>query len=126
MEQELKPCPFCDCQFIRLYDDELSMKNWVECTECRAATRFVEGSPSEAIEAWNRRASGWISVSERLPEAMESVLVQMKDGEMKVAYRAKRFIGNSVAVRTDWLLGNPNDVVVAWQPLPKPYEAHNG
>lgn len=71
------------------------------------------------------KQSDWIPISKRLPEVMESVLVQMKDGEMKVAYRAKRFIGNSVAVRTDWLLGNPNDVVIAWQPLPKAYEVSN-
>lgn len=65
----------------------------------------------------------WIPVSERLPSAIQSVLVQFQDGEISVTYRAKQMRGSTLVV--DWMLGNPNDVVVAWQPLPKPYEATN-
>lgn len=63
--------------------------------------------------------SRWIPVSERVPDAMESVLVQFQDGEMTVTWRAPvRRISGFVE---EWIVGNPRNVVIAWQPLPKAY-----
>ena len=50
----------------------------------------------------------WVPVSERLPEALQSVLVTSKGGRVYISYIA----------HGDWEYGGE---VIAWQPLPEPY-----
>ena len=93
---------------------------------CRDIDKLVNELPSATPQE-----PRWISVSERLPEEhiiadgyiepSDYVLVQMKSGLMHVT----RYWGNRQCMAyEDWLdLHYPTtDEVIAWMPLPKPYE----
>ena len=67
---ELKPCPFCGGE-AELTSGSTSA---VACSKCNVHTSFItniygEDTTQRAIDRWNTRADGWISVDERLPEA---------------------------------------------------------
>lgn len=65
-----------------------------------------------AIEALESK--DWIPCSERLPENDNDVLVQMPDYSMMV---------DSIAASSSgWFLSEKDDLPIAWQPLPEPYE----
>lgn len=53
MSEKLKPCPFCGCKNIRLWE---TTSPWVQCEKClsSAATGYTK---EEAVENWNRRES---------------------------------------------------------------------
>lgn len=73
---ELKPCPFCGGDRVKVTKPTM-WQAW--CMDCKAigAARLTE---QEAAEAWNTRASGWIPCSERTPEiAGGSVIVHAKN-----------------------------------------------
>jgi Lar family restriction alleviation protein len=50
MTEELKPCPFCGGE-ARLHDE-----NFILCDECCTEGNLYT-DPSDAIAAWNRRAT---------------------------------------------------------------------
>ena len=61
--EELKPCPFCgkDAKIEANGDDYTS---YVVCVSCGARGEWFKISPryssvERAIEAWNRRVTGW-------------------------------------------------------------------
>ena len=51
--KELKPCPFCGGEYIRLWGNEEN-SYWCQCTVCLASTSSSDDK-EEAIEEWNRR-----------------------------------------------------------------------
>lgn len=66
---DLKPCPFCGGEpSTRTYETEsLWSKNQVtrtvvECGECELGFSTEPGYEFEAPEAWNRRASPWLTI----------------------------------------------------------------
>lgn len=62
----------------------------------------------------------WIPVEERLPEIFENVLIYTKSGHYH--------IGAYFEERKRWWLGvywEDLDFILAWMPLPKPYECHS-
>ena len=65
----------------------------------------------------------WIPVSERLPEEDEDVQITYR-------YSGKRIVGKAYKMVKGWQLENgawfPDEPVIAWQPLPKPYEEKRG
>jgi hypothetical protein len=70
---ELKPCPFCGGEAeYREYDDSV----WFQCSnfDCQATRVWKFDGRRDAAEDWNRRASGWISVEDGLPDECVSVL----------------------------------------------------
>ncbi len=88
MTEELKPCPFPSCGsgdvFLQMdYDDDDEEVYRVQCNTCKAhgPTRW---SSLEAARDWNamHRASGWISVEDRLPEADGAYVVVWSDGDV--------------------------------------------
>lgn len=71
MTDTLKCCPFCGSNDSPYLDLEYYSKNMIEqyqviCNECAVATTTF-GIKELAIESWNTRASGWISIKDRLP-----------------------------------------------------------
>lgn len=76
---ELKNCPFCGGSNIYVdgYDHDAGKRWRVVCLDCMATVD--DGCIQQkyrAIEAWNRRADGWIAVEERLPEVGKCVLIR--------------------------------------------------
>lgn len=69
-EETLKPCPFCGGQATIQAFHHYPTQYWAQCADNPPCSVEVGGflSEAEAIAAWNRRADGWISVAERLPE----------------------------------------------------------
>ena len=63
-------------------------------------------------------ADKWIPVSERLPEENVEVLVTTEWGSITIAerYSANDYFINDGATNAD------EDEIIAWMPLPKPYE----
>ena len=49
VEEELKPCPFCGCQLIKLSENLYQHPK----SDCWESSAYVDGD--KAIEAWNRR-----------------------------------------------------------------------
>lgn len=66
---ELKACPFCnDKAEVLLNGDTVS----IQCSGSFCGMSSVHGPSWDykaTVEAWNTRASGWISVDDELPEA---------------------------------------------------------
>jgi Lar family restriction alleviation protein len=68
MSKELKPCPCCgkgDADLERISTDQTYYT--ITCIYCGLNTNLY-ASEAEAINAWNNRHDGWISVGDRLPE----------------------------------------------------------
>ena len=67
----------------------------------------------------DKNSQGWIPCSERLPEGKEShkVLVTDEDGIMAVCY----FLEVTKIFKVCWD-GEEFQGVIAWQPLPSPYQ----
>jgi hypothetical protein len=66
----------------------------------------------------NPTKTGWIPVSERLPKENEEVLVTTEWGEVTIGerYSTIDYFINDGAINAN------EDEIVAWIPLPKPYE----
>lgn len=64
----------------------------------------------------NNLHNGWISVSIRLPEDNEEVLVTMYNEVMQGSFEHGYFVDSHGLIIGDM------DRVVAWMPMPKPYE----
>ena len=70
---------------------------------------------------------GWIPVEERLPEEKKSVLVQWEkyDRHLNVTltYLDVMWLEDEEDVVFETINGIPNGKVIAWRPLPEPYQA---
>lgn len=74
MSKTLKPCPFCGGAATTAGSRQKSHQAWCEhCSTVQMGSFFI--TEDDAIAAWNRRADGWIPVTERLPEVEVAVLV---------------------------------------------------
>ena len=73
----LKLFPFCN---IKLEDHPWKNGHFWHPTTETSIPCFLEGSTIESddIEAWNKRASPWIPVSERLPDDGQECLYRLK------------------------------------------------
>lgn len=114
---DLKPCPFCGTSFETLEIADPGL--WIEHPEHDWCPLSMMGAESD-VETMNRRASGWVSVEERLPSHHDTVVI-ITEGRYGEAYSAlyddedKRFNdseGHDIYV----------SCVTHWQPLPSPLE----
>ena len=112
MSETLKSCPFCGGEAC-VFDMENTMPSCVRCVECGARIETDTHSGARADNAWNRRASGWISVDERLPEEEGEYLVARSG----LAYGVATFaVSPGGAPSGIWSLPR----VGHWQPLQPP------
>ena len=117
---DLKLCPFCGDTYAVIYTT-LEDGYCAECLECHAKTDWFS-TKAEAIAAWNRRADGWIPVTERLPE--ENRLVQVYNGSVTCGIlREPQIIGGGWMIAFDYSgVLEFQFPVTHWMPLPQPPE----
>jgi Lar family restriction alleviation protein len=109
--EELKPCPFCGSEDIELFEN-----NDIECIGCGVVMPYIcVDDDIDAVDAWNRRASGWISVDYRLPP--EKMRVMVFDGDS--VFCGRYFNGNWRAQGVPFPM---NSAITHWMPLPAPPE----
>lgn len=128
---DLKPCPFCKTaagivsfkgRFSPACDTWGCPGSFAESLETQ-----VFATKAEAIAAWNRRASEWVSVEERLPEDGDCVLIcHTREGHVGEARFAVGEAGyNPIFIFTDvedaFKVASPPPT--HWTPLPDPPEA---
>jgi Lar family restriction alleviation protein len=115
---DLKPCPFCGGEKVEIKGAYVRHA-FIECCKCGIAMVAGE-SKAEAIAAWNRRADGWIPVTERLPEE--------DNEEYLTCYATKDGIGVPTIrtyIQGRWYadceyVGRSKGLVTHWMPLPQP------
>lgn len=115
MSEELKPCPFCGGEAatkstIYGYGERYE----AYCTKCYIGLDLFE-SEEDAIKAWNKRATDWIPVEERLPEESGFYFVTADFGE-QVSTANCHF---DKKIEKWWATMYE---VIAWMPLPEPYK----
>ena len=112
----MKPQRLIDADALKEYIDCGHLRNPCEvCFSERDVVDLIDAQPTIDAEPH------WIPCSERLPEVRQWVLCQCRAGIMDVL----RLTENG-----SWYKGYPNaeymgGFVVAWMPLPKPYEGDN-
>ena len=95
MTNKLKPCPFCGGNNVGFNECKglEDCSNFEECSNagyyavvcdannggCGSASGYRQ-TAEEAAAVWNRRTSGWVSVEDRLPKELETVVVHTKKG----------------------------------------------
>lgn len=114
IKPKLNPCPFCGGKAVMYDAGELYTEGRFSayCPEC--LIYFSLASEKEAAEAWNRRASGWIPVSERCPIVEGKFIVYTAGIDVT---NARTEIGYFDGKNWD-----SERIVIAWMPLPEPYE----
>jgi hypothetical protein len=109
------------------YIDADALKEFIDCGHLRNpcevcfseldVVNLIDAQPT--VDAEPR----WIPVSERLPKMKEIVLITNDKGHVRCGqYRGVGFFSkNDGRPHWNWK-GNTLETVVAWMPLPKPYE----
>ena len=132
---ELKPCPFCgkraelkkDTRYPRSgKQEDKAVKAYEvicpnhDCVIYNADNTYFL-SKKAAVEAWNSRASGWISVNDRLPEKYKGhpcsdYVLFVYDNEIHMGsyeYNAEEWVSENGHFRIR------RDYVTYWMPLPE-------
>ena len=131
---DLNPCPYCGGE-ARIIDGPDGLHSSAMCRNSGCGERIrPRRTTADAIAAWNRRASGWISVEERLPEKNLLVLAWYEGTTQHHGSIWRRY-GFGFAVHwgdngwDDRLMREAEEkldadtlVITHWQPLPEPPE----
>lgn len=131
MEKQIKPCPFCGCipeiEESCLNFGEYSINGFKVSCECGVETRtkiYEYDGHSEielktkVIDIWNKRADGWISVKDRLPEGeLVDVIACLKN---KTVHKV---VFSTISSEKWFVVGvgliHPDNPVTHWMPLPE-------
>lgn len=112
---DLLPCPFCGGKAETFQLDKYDSygnheRLWYsECGECFARSGYYD-TEGEAEIAWNTRASGWISCSERMPERDGFYLAYFKFANGRRACDIVYFnVGAPIC-----------SAITHWTPMPEP------
>lgn len=115
MSGEFKPCPFCGGvpgigkhepkEYIPPHIRNMDAVEILPC--CTMVRCYRYNSLAEAIAAWNKRPSPWISVEEELPKTGSRVIVMFKNrlGNKRTSlaeYVAKRTILHEDFISEEW------------------------
>ena len=136
---QLKPCPFCGASGATYYHPLNYSQGHMECEECAAfgpCCGMTEGivdsvylrglsrtdAKSQAQERWNRRASPWVRVKDRLPEHGERVFVRNGDIILTLVFNKELNIFMS---RASSALHHALDTATHWMPIPPLPEGEN-
>ena len=85
-------------------------------TLTRVPSEFIHAKLDElAEEVGELGTQGWIPCSERLPENAMNVIAQFSDGTVTEL----RYAGNGIF---EGIYEYSTRVIIAWMPLPEPYE----
>ncbi|MEA5085084.1 MAG: Lar family restriction alleviation protein [Lachnospiraceae bacterium] len=130
---ELKSCPFCGGKASENLLTEITKYDLytVSCenNNCGVHPHTVGLTYEEAVTKWNNRASGWIPVSDRLPDKGK-INTNIRDYQQYMCLVDCKGTGGMDArplgfdKTGKWVNGgiDMSKYVIAWQPLPKPYK----
>ena len=100
----------------RLHKEDLEFMQQSDLMVC------IDDCINELAKEYNQDSTknnqGWILCSERLPEVLQWVLIQTKQGDMDVV----RYIGETECWGNDFYHRIHPRMVIAWQPLPEAYK----
>ncbi len=94
--------------------EAMEKSEWGYLWECEQVINVVKALPSAEPE------QKWIPVTEGLPEKGIEVIVCNADGDMEICdgYPSTKMPGEFIWYTSGWYFGD----VIAWMPLPEPYE----
>lgn len=104
---ELLPCPFCNSKDVKVVSTPL--RDVALCLKCEALGP-ASGDKQMALIHWNRRASAWVKVGERLP----------KNGGVYLLTDGKSVWENHYYADQKYFTHPDGRMASHWQPLPKP------
>lgn len=122
MTEQLKPCPCCGSLEATIKTMNVGTYR-VFCGYCRLCIPGCE-SRSEAIEKWNTRADGWISVEDELPLDNGFVIARSIGITDSVHYTGTLILYFSKAHPKGQQFHSSSRIThvtcTHWMPLPKP------
>lgn len=103
---------------LNTYDSNMKMKNKMINVGIDTALSIVSEVEAEYGKDINVRGNGWIPCSERLPNHKHNLLLCLESGYVGEGY----YSANGFKDVNSY----PYDNVIAWQPLPLPYQPRKG
>lgn len=107
---ELKNCPFCGENLIPICGMPIQPGSFLHLDNDCILAGFQFNNAEKKVDAWNRRASGWVSVEEKKPIQDDA----NKWGQVFVMYE------NGLISEYPYHLIKQNSGITHWMPLPQP------
>ncbi len=118
-KNELKPCPCCKGKAGITKQNTYTEHRFIQCEKCLLRTDSSE-SLELIVEDWNTRPDSWLEYPENKPEKEGIFLVTHKLGFMDRSDWAFRQVQLKSYVNASF--GKYDRYIIAFMPLPAPYE----